>query len=234
MKILTVLFGMILHTTLLISDEVMVKTSLGERIVFEVAPETPFAQVISDIAQQTQQQYQTAEMVVLDFYAGANGPTLMAVKATNSKGREYFQQVTKQQKEDFNYIVTTLASDSWASLLFSKSSLKAAGDRLDVIHPLRFVHTLFADEDLKNAVHVIRKRSLKKIWKEFFAGIADSFQREAAVDNITKEQIQDFAKSLKIPVNGIQSSLLNQDWSGFMEGLLEALPRTGDTTRYDM
>lgn len=148
-------------------------------------------------------------------------------------GRDYNQPATPQQRQDIAYIVKTLGTAPYKSLLKNKGSLKSAGDRIDSVHPLRFLQVIFSDEELKAGAHAVRQRTFF-VWGEFFGGLKDSLDEEYTRGNLTDEQVIDFSKNVGINPNAVINSIHARDWQHFYDILLKEIPRQGNPTRYNM
>lgn len=146
--------------------------------------------------------------------------------------REYSRQTTVKEKEDIRYIVTSLANSSWTTLLKLRSSLKRAGERVDHLHPFRFLMCIFKDEEMKAGVHSIRDK--KKIWKGFTDGLYVTLDKEASRGNLKLDYIQDFADSFKLDFSLINKPIQEKQWEELVDILIQNLPREGDPSRYDM
>lgn len=147
--------------------------------------------------------------------------------------RNYYVPVTEQEKKEIRYIITTLAQNSLTSLANSKSSLKRAGERIDHIHPLRFLSTVFSNEELKVGVHAIRDRG-SWIWDEFIGGLTKSLKEESVRQNMSIEFIQDFATTLKIDPSLILPQIQGGRWKEFVNTLIDTIPRANNPNRYNM
>lgn len=146
--------------------------------------------------------------------------------------RDYTSSASKQDKKDIYYIVTTLANDSLISIASSRSSLKKAGERIDYLHPLRFLMVIFTHEELKAGAHAIRDRG-GLTWDGFTDGIIGSLKEESAKNNVL-QFAPDFAKKVKIDPALILPSLEKGKWSDFVNILIDKIPRAIDPNRYDM
>lgn len=151
---------------------------------------------------------------------------------SQSTPRNYDVPLSKQDREDISYIVTSLAKYSWTELLCHRSSIKKAGARVDPVHPLRFLECIFTSEELKAGVHAIRDR--KRIWKEFSSGLFESLELESKRDNLTPAQVLDFSNSLGINSAKINQNIQKRRWTELVDQLIELLPRQGNPGRYDM
>lgn len=162
------------------------------------------------------------------------GMTLKPCKK-GGNARNYYKPVSPSEQKDIRYIVTTLAQNTLASITSSRSSLKKAGDRIDRVHPLRFLSVVFSDEELKAGIHAIRDRNgFGKIWDEFSSGLIGSLREEAAAQNLTVEIIQDFANTIGINVHLILAPIQESRWKDFINILIDSVPRANDPNRYNM
>jgi len=62
------------------------------------------------------------------------------------------------------------------SIAIAKGDLVAAGDRIDHVHPLRFLEAVFTDEELKVGIRNIRGKGW--VWNHFVGGLKDSLSTE--------------------------------------------------------
>lgn len=147
--------------------------------------------------------------------------------------RNYDLPVKKNEKDDISYIITTLAQETlWNIGKSHRSSLKNAGERIDHLHPLRFLMTAFTSERLKSGVHAIRDRG-GWIWSGFLDGLTGSLNEEAKNDNLY-QYVSDFARKVSINVDLILPSLKAKKWEEFINVLIDKIPREIDPNRYDM
>lgn len=146
--------------------------------------------------------------------------------------RDYNHEVTAKEKKDLKFIIKTLSEASLASLWTQQKSLEKAGDRIDHLHPLRFLMTVFTDEELKVGLQNIRSRSW--VWDEFFEGLSDSLATEKRKCNLTIPQIDHFASVLGLDPNLLYPSLNANRWCEFIDLLIKLLPRKNNPSHYDM
>ncbi len=156
----------------------------------------------------------------------------ITARAKKTQWRDYDEPVAKQEKKDITYIVTTLGNESLISIGTAKSSLKKAGDRIDHLHPLRFLMTVFTDERLKAGIHAIRDRG-GWIWSGFIDGLVGSLNEEGGRKNLL-QFVPDFASKVKIDPELILPALQQGKWSDFVNILIDKIPRETDPNRYDM
>lgn len=233
-------------TLVLQGEEIAVRTPEGSYLVVEVPRDEPFCQVIERLgtffdstddgkSNPSFDDKIAAQFTERDFWLDfkVRNPSPKAVpKSTAAQPRSYPAGLSPQEQSDIEYILTTLAKNSTLKILKYKSSLEKAGERLDRVHPLRFLQCILVSEELKTALRVIRQKSL--IWKDFFKGIKTSLSEEAGLNNLLKEYIDDFAASLHLNPNLLYSSLAEHQWADFVDLLIKLVPRSGNTERYDM
>lgn len=145
--------------------------------------------------------------------------------------RNYYVQLNGQEVGDIRYIITTLANRSLLSIARCRESIENAGDRIDHIHPLRFMYTVFTDEEMKVGIRNIRGRGW--IWGDFISGIKGSFVTEASNNNVTHDQVLDLAQSAGIDPNIILPAWQTQDWDALIDLMITHVPRLGDHDRFD-
>ena len=154
------------------------------------------------------------------------------LKDGSSGWRDYYAEITPIEKEFIAFIVSTLGNKSLTKIWKEKSSLKKAGDKIDHIHPLKFLSVIFSDEQLKVAIANLKES--RWVWNEFKSGLYSTLTEELANENISEEHILDFADQLDIDVALITPSITQADWDEFFSVLIKNVPREGNPDRYDM
>jgi hypothetical protein len=150
----------------------------------------------------------------------------------SSSWRDYSEEVTDQEKENIAYIVKTLGNKSLPKIYREKEALKKAGDKIDHVHPLRFLMTIFTNEELKAAICNIRES--RWVWGEFKKGLFNSLKDESKNKNMNDEYIQHFATTVHINPALINPPINRSDWDGLISTLIKNVPREGNPNRYDM
>ncbi len=143
--------------------------------------------------------------------------------------RNYHAPLAPNEIADIRYIVTFLANKSIISIFNNQSSLESAGDRIDHIHPLRFLEAVFGDDELKVGVRNIRNKSL--VWKDFIGGVKESLTTESSIGNVNDQQLLDFCTRLKISYHNVSPLVMQKRWDEFVDALIK-IPRTGDYDRF--
>lgn len=145
--------------------------------------------------------------------------------------RDYYRQVTREEKDALRFIVTSLSNKSLVSVALMRSELEVAGDHIDQLHPLKFLHTVFTDEEMK--VGIRNMRSKPWIWTNFMNGLKQSLITESNIGNITQDHMRDFASSLNVDFRQVKKEIDQKQWDNLVNFLIHFVPREGDTRRYD-
>lgn len=169
---------------------------------------------------------------VLEFTLADNTHNFAGFKKAKSNERDYNAPITKDEKKNISYIVTTLANKSLVKLLSLKSSLEKVGDKVNHVHPFRFLQCIYTDEELKVCIHNIMGRGW--VWKDFMKGLSESLNEEAQRNNLRQECINDFAKIVGIDPGLINTPIQEHRWEDFVKLLSVYIPRQGNPDRYDM
>jgi hypothetical protein len=213
-------FSLLLLSSLHVSGEqLMVYPSEGEPFIIEINADDSVGDLFFQIGHQTP----NASFL--------NIPPNLAKSATLSP-RDYLQPVTADEKQDIGFIVNTLGMSSVTKIAKNKSSLKSAGNRVNHVHPLRFLMTIFLDDRMKASMQSLQKRSL--MWDEFISGLKKSLYEEAARDNMKVEYVQDFSATLKLSFEQVYPYVQQERWEQLVKALIQLIPRNEDANRYDM
>lgn len=158
------------------------------------------------------------------------------VKAAVSQERNYWEEVQIKDKEDITFIIDTLAYKSLASVFCKKKKLEEAGDRINHLHPLRFLLYILSDPKLNAALRAIYSRDL--LWSNFVGGTYSSLKEESDRGNMQEECVSDFCSQLGINDLDVRSEIVEalqtESWSVFMQLLFLHVPRNEGFDRYDM
>lgn len=145
--------------------------------------------------------------------------------------RDYSAPVTQQNADDIYFIVKTLANESLITIKGKESDLKAAGDRIDRVHPLNFLATIFTNEELKVCIRNLDGRSW--VWKDFQKGLIESLTDENASSNVL-QFADNFASRIGVDKSIFLKPMKSGDWPKFIKALIEGVPRQGQSQRHDM
>jgi len=147
--------------------------------------------------------------------------------------RDYNAPLTAANIKDINYILTMLGFSSLVKVMKSKSSIEKAGNRIETVHPFRFLQSIFTSEELTVAANNIKEKGWA--WKDFVGGFKKSLSEESKRQNLKPEYIQDFANNLGIDASQITPAIQQGRWEDFINTLLILKPRqSNDQNRYNI
>lgn len=197
------LFLMLMKTMCAFSEELIVLNANGDALFLDVSSEQSVGEILQIVH-----------------------------KSANTSFRDYYIPPTPSEKQDIAYIVNTMGMSSLAKIAKSKSSLKSAGNRVNHVHPLQFLLTVFLDERMKASMQALNGRSW--LWDEFIDGLKKSLNEESARENMQVEFVQDFTLRLNVPFDSIYALVQQKKWDNLVKTLITLLPRNSDANRYDM
>jgi hypothetical protein len=226
------------------SKTITLVNSTGDNVEFEITENDQFWDVLARIQTYVQEDALITEENLIPSLVELNNEGILRdqhqinfvithagifLKAKKIVNRDYKVAVKNENKKDMIYILTALAYDSLISIGLSSSSINKAGDRIDHLHPYRFLMTIFTDQELIAAVHAIRDRGGLP-WSGFLDGITGSLTEEMAKDNVL-QFTKDFAKKIKIDAALIFPSLKQEKWVDFVNILIDNVHRDIDPNR---
>lgn len=158
---------------------------------------------------------------------------LVATARVEAADRSYEHLPTTQDKSDIRYIVENLSRQSPVWIGLHVAALKRAGDRIEEVHPMRFVEVIFTDESMKVAIRNLRSRG-GRYWSEFMSGLRRSFAEERSRGNVHSGHVAELAKAVGIHPDIIQHAVMTGQWDNVVVLLIEHVPRKGDVNRWDL
>ncbi len=160
--------------------------------------------------------------------------TAMLSADPHPDARPYFREVTPAEWHVMHTVVTTTSDTNVLALWGKADFLEREGNRVDHVHPLRFLLTLFTSEELKVATRNIKNGQPGVVWKRFSSRFGESLDRARARDNLSDEVIAHFANTLELEVDTVHALINANQWESLMNLLATEVPRKGDFRRYDL
>ena len=127
--------------------------------------------------------------------------------------------ISDNQKKIIEYIVTTMAKKNVLQLGLMRKSMERKGDKIYSVHPLKFLQHVFSNQDLKNAMHKIRKSGFK--WDGFINGYSKKMKEEARKNHLVP-YVPAFAKSLNVREEHVMRYITNRDYEGLVKFLMHS------------
>lgn len=210
-------------------NEIIINTVDGSTFSFNVEPQESFINVIEAIKQHENSLSETQVFIAIS----PNQITATTGYAVKGKPRNFWTPLTAKEKEDITYILRTLANETLLKVNSSKAALKKAGDRIDHIHPLRFLTFIFSNDEMIVCMRNLQGRTW--VWSEFLEGTVESLKNEYGIGNILDEHVQELIRQAKVPDPGAIHSLVHsQSWGSLINTLISVVPRQTEGNRYDM
>lgn len=150
--------------------------------------------------------------------------------------RNYWNAVNENERDAIRYIILTLGNEPLYKLYNYEGAMNQAAERFKTVHPLNVWKEIFTSKDTISAL--VNLRSRKLVWKPFMKGMADSLQEAHDGHNIHDEHIADFAAKIgmakEAEIGGIKKHLKGQDWTGFVQQLIDNAKKSSKDDRYNI
>jgi len=159
------------------------------------------------------------------FFAAAGGPSMNGwgsvvseVEPQTKEAEPFFSlPLTPKDKNNIRILLTDLSEKNYLQLLMDKSGMNRKGDRVKVVHPMRFLGYILYDPFLHKCLKVIEKDSI--IYGEFTAGFVNHMEEEAAKEDLTI-YAPGFAELLQVNVEMVTNSIKNKKYEDLIKKIL--------------
>lgn len=145
----------------------------------------------------------------------------VARAAIHHAGRDYYSPISVQERKNISYVVRTIAKSNTIELAWHALALNRTREKLDHMHPFKFIECIFADEALRKFVIPIKEKGGIG-YRKFVGGMTSSLTKEAAVNNV-KPYVDDFAAVLHIDPQLIRPAIHRQRWDDLLHILITQL-----------
>ncbi len=132
--------------------------------------------------------------------------------------RNYEKPLSREERAQIQGLVKTLAHDSYAKLIWNKTAITKTGDRVNHVHPLRFLEAIFTDLSTTRSLHKLQARGW--VWSEFVQGLNQSLKEESEKKNITETFVVDFASNVRGNPEVLFAIIQKKDWNHLVSTLL--------------
>jgi hypothetical protein len=126
--------------------------------------------------------------------------------------------LSEADKQNIAFIVETIATNSKISLLFKQGELRERGNQILHVHPLKFLSTIFTQDELTGFLSQLFSDYFKKT--SFMDGLVEGLNREQQKGKLN-QHICSFAKEIKVPHEEIKGYFYSNDWEGLVKKLIE-------------
>ncbi len=126
---------------------------------------------------------------------------------------------SKEDQADIKELLETLSTQDMFGLLKRRSSLNELGDRIEHVHPLKFLEIIVTDNHLKSCLQEVDSSFFKR--SAFLRGLSKSFGKKAKLGEIDP-YIPDFSLAVHRPTKSIEPFFRDKNWKGLVKYLLSA------------
>lgn len=126
---------------------------------------------------------------------------------------------TEEHKALIHELISTMAETSLAGLYFKEVHLNAIGDRVNEVHPLKFLSVIIKDPYLKTCLGLIWDSSFKR--GRFLEGLGGRLSREVEKGKLNAH-LEPFSNDVGIPAENIRPYFDSQDWGSFVIFLIHS------------
>lgn len=124
---------------------------------------------------------------------------------------------TEQDTAIVQEIVTIMGENGKLTLLFKQGYLRELGSRIALLHPLKFMTSIFCYPHLNDHVDEIFGDFFKRMG--FMDGLAPSMSNEASKGRLTK-LLPKFAEEIKVPLEKMQPYFDRHEWEELCEFII--------------
>lgn len=129
----------------------------------------------------------------------------------------YSLGISDSDKKTIYWVIHTIAKSNAIKLGLKQSEVRKKGDKIEHVHPLRFLSYVMGEGSLRGDMQKIKSSSYK--WSNFMDNYTSRLSREAANNNLL-QYVPGFAHSLGVDVEVIRSFVIRHDWYGLVNFFL--------------
>ncbi|MDE3046162.1 MAG: hypothetical protein KGJ02_05920 [Verrucomicrobiota bacterium] len=141
------------------------------------------------------------------------------VKIPPSRGYVPYHQLecTELDKSLVFEIISTVAQSSKITLYIKENHLNELGAKIEHLHPLKFLSTIFLNDYLRGCMPDIFEDYFKR--SGFMKGLAPRLNVEADKGKLD-QYISSFAKELDVSADGLRPYIAARDWENLVRYLI--------------
>lgn len=115
-------------------------------------------------------------------------------------------------------IIDTMANHNVIKLALKKKDMEKKGRKINHVHPLRFLGTIFSNPYLRECMREVRDSYFK--WEGFLGGVKGRMEEEYSQNNLLL-YVQGFSQSVKANPDQVRMYLQKKDWEGLCKYLVK-------------
>ncbi|MCY3974566.1 MAG: hypothetical protein OXF02_03360 [Simkaniaceae bacterium] len=113
-------------------------------------------------------------------------------------------------------LIKTMADKHIATLIRKQRKLRKLGDKIEPVHPLRFIAYIYEENELRRRMRTIMRRYFT--WGYFIGGLGERLSKEKARGNL-RPFIPEFAYAVGTQPEVIERYVFMEDWKGMVRCL---------------
>jgi hypothetical protein len=129
----------------------------------------------------------------------------------------YQLRLLDKDKKRIDKLIKELADSSYWSLLRRKKEFDKLKEKIEPIHPLRFIGYIYSKDSLKKRMPRIQNESLK--WNRFVSSFGDRMSKEASHGNLLP-YLPGFCQLLGVNPRDVEHFIQKRDWKKLLDFLM--------------
>lgn len=146
-------------------------------------------------------------------------PALGAViKIPPNPTEDHYKEPSDQEKKIIFEIISTVSRTGWINLALKRGHLNQLGAEIALVHPLKFLETIFTNPELVECMPEIFNSDLKRDGF-MHGGLTANLNRESDKGRL-KDHLDDFAQRVKAPREKLEEFFNLRNWEGMVGFLI--------------
>lgn len=116
-----------------------------------------------------------------------------------------------------NEIISKMGEKNKVYLLLHEAYLRKIGDEVRHVHPLKFLSVILSDPYLKSCMAKFRTDFFK--WHNFISDLESALDLHSSQGTLSM-YVDDFAKSINVPPDGIKKYIDKHEWTQMIDYIL--------------
>jgi len=129
----------------------------------------------------------------------------------------YNLRLTHEDQKNIEKLIKKLADLNVFELLLKKKEMEKLGDKIQPVHPLRFIGYIYSCPDLRKRLSKIKSNYFK--WNNFIGGFGDRMSAEFSRNNLLS-YLPGFSHFTGISLQTVESYIQRKDWDGFVVSMM--------------
>jgi hypothetical protein len=145
--------------------------------------------------------------------------SILPVVNTLSSGINHYAELPLRYAEMkiISRIIRTMAEKNVFRLLLEKKKMERDGEKIEHVHPMKFLGFIFEDPHLRHCMQAIKKSYFK--WNGFMEGLSERMKEESERNNLAA-YVPGFAKAVETNPDDVMRYIRKHDWDGLVRSLL--------------